>query len=117
MTQSQLPSMQRVRIASHVTQSRFLHVEDALNIGKIRLFAGAYRRTQGMSSHSQHFVDLADARVVFAALAAGKVGFSFKEYKGTPPANGAHHPKPLHQYPRPEVSIGALSKAECLGGG
>ena len=40
-----------------------------------------------------------------------------QQHPATPPANGAHHPKPLHQYPRPEVSIGALSKAECLGGG
>ncbi|MCB0008766.1 MAG: hypothetical protein KDE04_20010 [Anaerolineales bacterium] len=79
---------QRVRIHSHVTQSRFLHVEDALGIGKIRLFAGNYRRGQGMDSHAYHFIDLADARVIFAALARGEPGFSYREYKGTPPQNG-----------------------------
>lgn len=79
----------RVRIASHVMQSRFLHVEDALDIGKIRLFAGTYRRGQGMKDHSQHYLDLADARVVFLALALGEQEFTYREYKGTPPANGA----------------------------
>jgi hypothetical protein len=62
-------------------------VEDALVIGKIRLFAGNYRRGQGMDSHAYHFIDLADARVIFAALARGEPGFSYREYKGTPPAN------------------------------
>lgn len=81
-------ALQRVRIHSHVTQSRFLHVEDALGIGKIRLFAGNYRRGQGMDSHAYHFIDLADARVIFAALARGEPDFSYREYKGTPPQNG-----------------------------
>ena len=81
-------ALQRVRIHSHVTQSRFLHVEDALGISKIRLFAGNYRRGQGMDSHAYHFIDLADARVIFAALARGEPGFSYREYKGTPPQNG-----------------------------
>ncbi|MCP4419633.1 MAG: hypothetical protein GY805_23730, partial [Chloroflexi bacterium] len=75
----------RVRIHSHVTQSKFLHVEDALNIGKIRLFAGEYRKNSGMNAHGHHFIDLADARVIFAALAHGEQGFVHKEYKGTPP--------------------------------
>jgi hypothetical protein len=84
MTDSPTTPSQRVRIHSHVTQSRFLHVEDALGIGKIRLFAGNYRRGQGMDSHAYHFIDLADARVIFAALARGEPGFSYREYKGTP---------------------------------
>ena len=88
MNNQTTPSPTRVRIHSHVTQSRFLHVEDALNIGKIRLFAGSYRKGQGMDSHSHHFLDLADARVVFWALLCGEQGFSHKEYKGTPPQSG-----------------------------
>lgn len=85
------PSSTRVRIHSHVTQSRFLHVEDALTIGKIRLFAGNYRKGQGMDEqgYGQHFIDLADARVIFWALLRGEQGFSHKEYKGTPPPNGS----------------------------
>lgn len=80
----------RVRIHSHITQSRFLHVEDALNLGagKIRLFGGSYAKGKGMTVHVFHFLDLADARVIFSALARGEQGFAHKEYKGTPPHNG-----------------------------
>jgi hypothetical protein len=81
------PAAARVRIYSHVTQSRFLHIEDSLKIGKLRLFAGNYRRGQGMAEngHANHFIDLADARVIFHALATAEPNFSHKEYKGTPP--------------------------------
>ena len=75
----------RVRIYSHVTQSRFLHIEDALSINKLRLFAGNYRRGQGMTSFVQHYLDSADARVILTALADAKTGFSHRAYKGTPP--------------------------------
>ncbi len=84
------PKSTRVRIHSHITQSRFLHVEDALTIGrgKLRLFAGRYRRSAGMEAHVFHFLDLSDARVIFDALARGEQGFRYKEYKGTPPRDG-----------------------------
>ncbi len=85
MTNQLLSSPTRVRLYSHVTKTRFLHIEDALSIGKIRLFAGAYRLGQGMDTHAHHFIDLADARVLFGALARAEAGFSHKEYKGTPP--------------------------------
>jgi hypothetical protein len=67
-----------------------LHVEDALAIGKLRLFAGNYRKGQGMDKqgYAHAFVDIADARVIFGALARGEQGFFHKEYKGTPPQNG-----------------------------
>lgn len=83
------PSLLRVRIHSHVTQSRFLHVEDALGIGKIRLFAGTYRRGAGLQQHAHHFVDIADARIVFGAMARAEPGFNYREYKGTPTDSGA----------------------------
>ncbi len=35
--------------------------------------------------YGHHFIDLADARVIFWALLSGEQGFSHKEYKGTPP--------------------------------
>ena len=90
MSNQTTPSPTRVRIHSHITQSRFLHVEDALAIGKLRLFAGNYRKGQGMDKqgYAHAFVDIADARVIFGALARGEQGFSHKEYKGTPPQNG-----------------------------
>jgi hypothetical protein len=79
----------RVRIHSHITRSRFLHVEDSMAIGKIRLFAGVYERDRGLIQHSIHFVDIADARVVFGALARGEPDFNYREYKGTPTDEGA----------------------------
>jgi len=84
------PNPMRVRIASHITQSRFLHIEDALNIGKFRFFAGNYRKGRGMlqQGFAHAFVDIADARVLFAALSRGEQGFTYREYKGTPPKNG-----------------------------
>ena len=86
------PSPTRVRLYSHVTQSRFLHVEDALAIGKLRLFAGNYVKGQGMNKQgfANAFIDVEDARVIFGALARGEQSFSHREYKGTPPKNG--HP-------------------------
>ena len=86
------PSPTRVRLYSHVTQSRFLHVEDALAIEKLRLFAGNYVKGQGMNKQgfANAFIDVEDARVIFGALARGEQSFSHREYKGTPPKNG--HP-------------------------
>ena len=78
----------RVRIYSHVTQSKFLHVEDSLAIGKLRLFAGTYRRGHGMDDHAQHYIDLPDARVILLALAHVEPALRYREYKGTPPRDG-----------------------------
>ncbi|NKQ37559.1 MAG: hypothetical protein HF973_18340 [Chloroflexi bacterium] len=78
----------RVRIYNYLTQSRFLHIEDSLVINKVRLFAGTYRKSKGMSTYANAFVNIADARVIFGALARGEQGFRHKEYKGTPPRNG-----------------------------
>jgi hypothetical protein len=51
----------RVRICSHITQSTFLHLEDALSIGKLRLFAGSYQRGKGITTNAHHFLDAGDA--------------------------------------------------------
>lgn len=82
------PVPMRVRICSHVTQARFLHVEDSLAIGKLRLFAGTYRKGSGMDVHTHHFMDVDDARVVFNALAMAEPNFTYKEYKGTAQSGG-----------------------------
>jgi len=58
----------RVRIYSHITQSTFLHVEDATSIGKLRLFAGAGRRGRGITANAHHFLDKEDARFVLLRL-------------------------------------------------
>jgi hypothetical protein len=76
---------ERPRIYSHMTRSSFLHIEDALAIGKVRLFVGKYKRGQGASSTAFHFLDVDDARVLLSDLSWGKT-VDFADFKGT--ANG-----------------------------
>lgn len=77
----------RIRIHSHLTKTTFLHVEDSLSIGKLRLFAGSYRNGSA-EWLSHHYLDVADARVLFRALAGGQTAYSYQEYKGTPLDDG-----------------------------
>ncbi len=80
----------RTRIYSTMTGSAFLHVEDALDLTnrkgeptpKIRIFAGSYGRNQGTRKSTAHFLDLADARVIFSNLANGR-NFTYKDHKGS----------------------------------
>ena len=76
---------QSYRIYSHVTKSRWLHIEDALEIGKLKLFAGDYVKGQGAKATAIHYLDVADARVLFNDLGWGKK-VDYCEFKGT--ANG-----------------------------
>jgi hypothetical protein len=39
-----------------------------------------------MSQHAHHFIDMPDARVVFAAIARAEQGYKYTEYKGSPPS-------------------------------
>jgi hypothetical protein len=73
--------LERYRIHKHLTRTRWLHVEDALEIGKVRLFAGQYKRGEGARVTAAHYLDVADARVLFSDLAWGKPT-DFVEYKG-----------------------------------
>lgn len=77
------PGRTRVRIASHITASAFLHLEDACTIGKLRLFAGRYRSGRGATELLYHFMDIPDARVVLRALADGLELFQYQEFKGS----------------------------------
>jgi len=90
MDMSEQPGGRRhYRIYSQVTGSAFLHVEDVLDIGKLRLFAGRYQRGQGASITAYHYLDLDDARLLFTDLAAGGVPITdekdeaYVEYKGS----------------------------------
>lgn len=71
----------RKRFHSYMTRSRFLHLEDELHIGKVRIFAGEYNRGQGASTTAAHYVDLDDARILFSDLAWGKQ-MDYTEFKG-----------------------------------
>jgi len=76
------------RIYSQITRSAILHIEDALAIGKVRLFMIRYQRGQGAQATAVHYLDVEDARVlafdlaVRGALPDGK----FVDYKGSPTA-------------------------------
>jgi len=79
----------RTRIFSHITRTRFLHLEDSLDIGKIRFFIGQYRRRDrggdGAEAVAFHFLDADDARPLCADLSWAKAA-DFVDFKGT--ANG-----------------------------
>lgn len=79
--------LERTRIYTHMTRSAFLHVEDALAIGKLRLFVGKYRRGQGAEQMAFHFLDVDDARVLLADLSWGKA-VDFADFKGTSNGDG-----------------------------
>jgi len=70
------------RLYSHITKSSFLHVEDALEIGKLRIFAGHYKKGNGSNQMTAHWLDVTDARVLFNDMAWGKL-INYVEFKGT----------------------------------
>ena len=86
-------SGERPRIFSMMTNRAFLHIEDALGIGKIKFFMGAYQKGKGSTATVIHYLDVADARVLAFDLAVrGSLSAKFVDYKGSPTAlNG----KPL----------------------
>jgi len=80
-------SEKRYRLYEYMTRTKWLHVEDALSIGKLRLFAGSYKRGQGAQMTAFHFIDLADARVLFSDLAQG-APVDYCDFKDTTNSEG-----------------------------
>lgn len=74
----------RYRIHTEITRSAILHVEDALEIGKLRLLLFRYKRGEGAQASASHYLDLADARVLCFDLAQGRLPEKFVDYKGSP---------------------------------
>lgn len=74
----------RYRIHTEITRSAILHVEDALDIGKLRLLLFRYKRGEGAQASASHYLDLADARVLCFDLAEGRLAERFVDYKGSP---------------------------------
>ena len=73
------------RIFSMMTNKAFFHVEDALGIGKVKFFMGAYQKGKGSTATVIHYVDVADARVIAFDLAVrGSLSAKFVDYKGSP---------------------------------
>jgi hypothetical protein len=79
----------RYRLYEYMTRTKWLHVEDALSIGKLRLFAGSYQRGQGAQMTAFHFLDVADARVLFSDVAVG-APVDYCDFKGTTNSQGPH---------------------------
>jgi len=71
----------RPRIFSHLTRTRFLHIEDSLERRKLRFFIGAFQQGQGASATAYFFMDVDDARVVLSDMAWGKA-VNFVDHKG-----------------------------------
>jgi len=65
-------TVDRTRLFSHLTRTRFLHIEDALERGKLRFFMGSFERGQGSNQTAYAFLDLNEARVILHDLADGK---------------------------------------------
>ncbi len=75
---------QREQFYQFMTRSAFLHLEDALDIDKVRVFAGKYQRGEGAQATAAHFIDLDSARVLFSDLSAGQAAIDYCEFKGSP---------------------------------
>jgi hypothetical protein len=65
-------AMDRPRLFSHLTRTRFLHIEDALEREKLRFFVGSFERGQGSNQTAYAFMDIEEARVILSDLADGK---------------------------------------------
>jgi len=76
----------RVRIFSHITRTRFFHIEDSLERRKLRFFVGSFERGHGANNTAYAFLDVDDARVVMNDLAWGKQ-VDFVDHKGGMDAN------------------------------
>lgn len=74
--------IKRVVIAKWMNRSRFIQIEDALDIGKVRIWLGAYVKGKGMQENAYHFIDVDDVRVVLDDMAQGRA-LVYKEYKGS----------------------------------
>ena len=113
------------RIFSLMTNKAFLHFEDALSIGKIKVFMGSYVKGQGSKDKVIHYLDVDDARVIAFDLAVrGSLSTKFVDYKGSPKGlNG----KPLsrvlkiedrgNEAKRPIVIEAANGPGEVIGQG
>jgi hypothetical protein len=61
------------RIISHRTQKRILHVEDVLEIERIRFELWDYARGAGAKAHVEAYLDVHTARLLAAELATGRL--------------------------------------------
>ena len=70
-------------IYTQITRSVILHLEDALAIGKVRVFLISYKRGQGASATAAHYLDIEDVRVLASDLSGGRLPEKFIDFKGS----------------------------------
>lgn len=70
------------KIVTQMTQSAFLHFMDATEIGKVKLFAGHYKRGEGAKQTARHYVDVRTFRPILHDLSWGKQ-VEFIDFKGS----------------------------------
>lgn len=76
------------RIFEYMLKTSWLHFEDALEIGKIKLFAGSYQRGNKEATETAvHYVDVHTIRPLLHDL-SWKKAVEFVDYKGTADGNG-----------------------------
>jgi hypothetical protein len=81
-TETQTRENKDEKIISHMTQSAFLHFMDATEIGKVKLFAGHYKRGEGADQTARHYVDIRTFRPILHDLSWGKT-VDFVDFKGS----------------------------------
>lgn len=72
---------QNHRIYEYITKSTFANFEDALEIGKLKIFAGEYTNGSGAKKTLTHFVDTHTARPLLLDMQWAKP-IETKDYKG-----------------------------------
>lgn len=73
-----------LRIYTYATQRAILHIEDALEIGKIRLDIYQFQRGAGASANIATYIDADDARYLAHVLITDPeiIGTGWTDYKG-----------------------------------
>lgn len=74
------------RIITHATTKLILHIECALDIGKLHVDLWAFQRGKGHSGHAEAYIDADEARLLVEDLAAGQLPERFQAIGGR--ANG-----------------------------
>jgi len=71
------------RILTFTRKTRILHVENALEIGRLRLEIFRYQRGEGAQASVEHYLTYTDALPLLADLAHGTLSAPYTEQKGS----------------------------------
>jgi hypothetical protein len=71
------------RILTFTRKTRILHVENALEIGRLRFEIYRYQRGEGAQASVEHYLTYTDALPLLADLAHGTLSAPYAEQKGS----------------------------------